>query len=153
MRKLKPNYNPETVQGELVEKVCEYFGRVYDDFEEERHLALRGRRAGDPKREELMKGDPTINEVAEEFSMSTAKIRKILITGGCYDTEFYRNVKEMREEGMTVGAIAELTGKKPITIRSYLPYERVIYMLEERSTNADRLIRFKKRWGGYPQLP
>ena len=38
MRKLKPNYNPETVQGELVEKVCEYFGRVYDDFEEERYL-------------------------------------------------------------------------------------------------------------------
>ena len=84
MRKLKPNYNPETIQGELVEKVCEYFGRVYDDFEEERHLALRGRRTGDPKWEELMKGDPTINEVAKEFSMSTAKIRKILITGGCY---------------------------------------------------------------------
>ena len=149
MRKLKPNYNPETVQGELVEKVCEYFGRVYDDFEEERHLALRGRRVGDPKREELMKGDPTINEVAEEFSMATAKVRKILITGGCYDTEFYRNVIEMREEGMTIGEIAEATGKKPITIRSYLPYERVIYKMKERSVNADRLVRFKKRWGGY----
>ena len=38
---------------------------------------------------------------------------------------------------------------KPITVKSYLPYERVIYNLAERSVNADRLQRFKKKWGGY----
>ncbi len=43
---------------------------------------------------------------------------------------------------------AEL-GLKPVTIRTDLPYERVIYNLPERSVTADRLQRFKKRHGGY----
>ncbi len=77
------------------------------------------------------------------------KVRKLLITGGCYDTEKYRAIKLMRSQEKTVEEIAELLRKKPITVRSYLPYGRVIYNLEERSVNADRLQRFKKRWGGY----
>ena len=44
MKKLKPGYNPEEIQGQLVDKVCEYFGRVYNDAEQERHLSLRGHR-------------------------------------------------------------------------------------------------------------
>jgi hypothetical protein len=67
MKKLKPGYNSEEIQGQLVDKVCEYFGRVYDDVE----------------------------------------------------------------------------------VQSYLPYEKVIYMMEERSVNADRVQRFRERWGGY----
>lgn len=47
MKKLKPGYNPEEIQGQLVDKVCEYFGRVYNDAEQERHLSLRGHRPGD----------------------------------------------------------------------------------------------------------
>lgn len=149
MKPKKPGYDSKTVQGELVEKVCSFFGRVYDDFEEERHLALRGHRPFDQKWEEIMMGDPTINETAEEFGVTPMKVRKLLITGGCYDTEMYREVKALRERGMTVERIAEKMEKTPGTIRSYLPYERVIYNLEERSVNADRLQRFKQRWGGY----
>ena len=37
MKRLKPGYNPEEIQGQLVDKVCNYFGRVYDDEEQERH--------------------------------------------------------------------------------------------------------------------
>ena len=149
MKPKKPGYDSKAVQGKLVEKVCSFFGRVYDDFEEERHLALRGHRPLDQKWEEIMMGDPTINETAEEFGVTPMKVRKLLITGGCYDTEMYREVKALRERGMTVERIAEKMEKTPGTIRSYLPYERVIYNLEERSVNADRLQRFKQRWGGY----
>jgi hypothetical protein len=45
--------------------------------------------------------------------------------------------------------IAEKIGKKKVTVQSYLPYEKVIYMMEERSVNAERLRRFKEKWGGY----
>ncbi len=149
MKPKKPGYDSEAVQGELVEQVCSFFGRIFDDFEVERHAALRGHKPGDDKWAEIMEDDPTINETAEEFCVTPMKVRKILITGGCYDTEIYREIKKMRERGLTVEEIGRQIKKKPITVRSYLPYERVIYNLEERSVNADKLQRFKQRWGGY----
>lgn len=149
MKPKKPGYDSKAVQGELVESVCSYFGRVYDDFEEDRHRALRGHRPGDERWFETMGEDPTINETAEEFEITPMKVRKILITGRCYDTEMYREIMELKKSGLAVEQIAEKLKKKPVTVRSYLPYERVIYNLEERSVNADKLQRFKKRWGGY----
>lgn len=149
MKALKPGYRPEAVQAELVRRVCDYFGRVYDNAEEERHRALRGHRPGDEKWAALMGSAPTIRETAEAFGLSAAKIRKILITGGAYDTEMYRAVRDAAAEGLTAEQIGEKLGIRPVTARSYLPYERVIYNLPERSVNADRLVRFRERWGGY----
>lgn len=149
MKPKKPGYDSMTVQGELVRAVCLCFGRIFDDFEAERHAALRGMRPGTAKWLELMGNDPTINEVAKEFDITPLKVRKILITGGYYDTEMYRKIKKMKDAGLTAKEIGNKTGKKPITVRSYFPYERVIYNLDERSVNADKLQRFKQRWGGY----
>ncbi len=149
MKSKKPGYDSEAIQGELMEKVCSFFGRVFDDFEVERHAALRGLRPGSPKWIEIMGDDPSINETAEKFGISPMKVRKILITGGCYDTGTFREIRKSKHAGLTVEEIAEKIKKKPITVRSYLPYERVIYNLEERSVNADKLQRFKQRWGGY----
>ena len=36
MKKLKPGYNPEEIQGQLVDKVCDYFGAK--SAEEEHHV-------------------------------------------------------------------------------------------------------------------
>jgi len=149
MKKLKPGYDPEEIQGQLVDKVCEYFGRIYNDAEQERHLSLRGHRPGDEAWQMIMRGLPTINETAEEFNVTPAKIRKILVTGGYYDTALYRSIMELRARGLDASEIAGRIGKKKVTVQSYLPYERVIYMMEERSANADRVRRFKERWGGY----
>ena len=152
MRKLKPGYNAEEVQGQLVDSVCKYFGRIYDDTEHERHMALRGHRAGDDTWQLIMQGRPTINETAEKFGVTPAKIRKILVTGGYYNTEMYRQVMALREQGMDAEEIAKKLGKKKGTVQSYLPYEKVIYMLEERSVNAERVRRFKEKWGGYRKM-
>ena len=149
MKKLKPGYNSEEIQGQLVDKVCKYFGRVYNDAEQERLLSLRGHRPGDEAWQKIMHGLPTINETAEEFNVTPAKIRKILVTGGYYDTALYRSIMELRTQGLDASEIAEKIGKKKVTVQSYLPYEKVIYMMEERSVNADRVRRFKERWGGY----
>ena len=149
MKKLKPGYNSEEIQGQLVDKVCEYFGRVYNDAEQERHLSLRGHRPEDEAWQKIMRGLPTINETAEMFNVTPAKIRKILVTGGYYDTALYRSIMALQAQGLSVEETAEKLGKKKVTVQSYLPYEKVIYMLEERSVNADRVQRFKERWGGY----
>ena len=95
MKKLKPGYNSEEIQGQLVDKVCEYFGRVYNDDEQERHLSLRGHRPGDEAWQKIMRGLPTINETAEEINVTPAKNRKILVTGGYYDTALYRLIMAM----------------------------------------------------------
>ena len=149
MRPKKSGYDSEAVQADQVRSVCDYFGRVFDDDEAERHAALRGHRPGDEQWKMIMAGDPTISETAEAFCISPMKVRKLLITGGLYDTEIYREVQRLHKAGLSVEEIASQTSYAPVTVRSYLPYERVIYNLDERSVTADRLQRFKKRWGGY----
>ena len=81
MRAKKPGYDSEAIQGELVERVCTFFGRVFDDYEAERHAALRGHRPRDEKWLEIMGEVPTISETAEEFGVTPMKVRKLLITG------------------------------------------------------------------------
>ncbi len=149
MKPKKPGYNAEKVQKELIDKVCAFFGRVYDDYEAERHVALRGHKPGDEKWIEIMGDNPTINETAVEFGITPLKVRKILITGSFYDTDQYRKIKIKIEQGLNAERIAVELGMSVITVKSYLPYDRVIYNMPERSVNADRLQRFKKRHGGY----
>ena len=149
MKPKKPGYDIAVEQDKLVKEVCSFFGRVYDDSEEERHLALRGHRPGDVKWVEVMGDDPTINETAKEFGITPMKVRKLLIVGGCYNTELYREIQKRRQAGIAIEQIAAELKMSPLTVRSYLPIERVVYNLAERSVNADRLVRFKERHGGY----
>ena len=149
MKALKPNYDSETVQASLVEAVCSYFGRAFDDNEQMKHRRLRGHRPGDEVWNSIMNGYPTLNETATYFDITPGKVRKLLITGACYDTSVYRAVSRLKAEGKSREEIGEVLELKPGTVRTYFPYERVIYNLEERSVNADRLQRFKKRHGGY----
>ena len=102
MKPKKPGYDSVVVQYELVRKVCDYFGRVFDDNEAERHTALRGHRPGDERWEMIMGGDPTISETAQAFCVSPMKVRKLLITGGFYDTQKYREVKRLHNAGLSV---------------------------------------------------
>lgn len=153
MRPLKPGYSPEAEQQKLITAVCDYFGRVYDDEEEKKHQQLRGHHRGDPFWRECMGGLPTINETARHFHIPAHKVRKLLITGGFYRTEKQRRITEWFEAGEDIQTIGERLGMRPDTVRSYLPYERVIYNLEVRSVTADRLRRFKKKWGGYERPP
>lgn len=158
MKKLKPEFNQQEVQAFQVCQICQFFGRVFDDDEAMRHRCLRGHTPQDKKWVELMTDDegeimPTINQTASHFSITPAKVRKLLITGGMFDTEEFRIIKQLYGEGKTVDEISKIIKKKQVTVRSYLPYERVIYKMDERSVNADRLVRFKIRWGGYKANP
>ena len=86
MRALKPGYDSFAVQGVLIQSVCDFFGRTFDDSEAKRHASLRGHRPYDDYWCEVMGENPTLNETARHFHMTPAKVRKILITGGRFDT-------------------------------------------------------------------
>ena len=84
----------------------------------------------------MMCGKPTVNQTAEKFHITPQKVKKLLITGGCYDTTLFRTIRGKREQGLSVEKISRHLGIRAVTVRSYLPYERVIYNLEERSVTV-----------------
>lgn len=114
--RLKPNYNPEKIKTELIDAVCEAY---------ETGISLRA--------------------VAKNFGISAMKVRKILITGGAYTNDLVRQIGELHRGGKTVDEIATLLKMTRANVNSYLPYEGVIYNMEERSVAADRQDRYRKR--------
>ncbi len=114
--KLKPNIDLETVQDELIETVCSNY-----------------------------KKGVSVRTLAKQFDLSPMKTRKILITGGCYTTDLSSEIDALYKDGKTVGQIAEILSTTPANVNSYLPYERIIYNMEERSVEADRQARYRER--------
>lgn len=67
--------------------------------------------------------------------------------GNCYDTITFRSIKEKRQMGLIVEEIKEELGLKTVTVRSYLTYEHVIYILEEHSVTTDQFHSlYTKTW-------
>lgn len=130
--------------GEFIKYICDLYGDIYDDREEDSrpggadwehgvtaaHLSL-----GAFQRELKEKG----------IELSTAKIRKILITGGCWTTERSREVAELYEKYKSVKAVAEALELSPSLITMYLPYEKTVYDLEEKSSGAKRAARCREK--------
>lgn len=114
--KLKPNYDPEKIKTELIDVVCAAY-----------------------------EAGSSLRAVAKIFGISAMKVRKILITGGAYTNDLVRQIGELYREGKTVDEIAALLKMTRANVNSYLPYEGVIYNMEERSVAADRQARYRKR--------
>ena len=115
-QKLKPDYDPESIQSDLVETVCLKY-----------------------------KPGISVRAIAKEMELSPMKVRKILITGGMYSTDLSTEIGELYKDGKTVSEIAELLNTTTANINSYLPYERIIYNMEEKSVEADRQQRYRER--------
>ena len=93
------------------------------------------------------------------IELSGSKIRKILITGGCWITERSREISKLFElytMSKTDGSygmpgdqaakkIAAELGVSLVTVNVNLPYQNVVYKLENRSPNAVRCARYKER--------
>lgn len=114
--KLKPDYDPESIQADLIETVCNSY-----------------------------KPGVSVRALAKEMELSPMKVRKILITGGVYSTDTSTEIGELYKDGKTVGEIAAILGCSVASVNSYLPYERIIYGMDERSVEADRQARYRER--------
>lgn len=93
-----------------------------------------------------------LNLVAEEFGLTTLKVRKILITSGAYETPMSRQVNELYKSGKTVKEIQSITGLSAASVSGYLPYQKTIYNLEESTLLAERLRKFRSRKAAVRQL-
>ncbi len=152
---------------EYIKQICDLYGDVYDDRIEDCKPPAAGEDIRDPG-EDWMPGQEADHKSLNAFQkelmdmgikISTSKIRKILITGGCWTTERSREIAElfayfttsMNEggKGLSGGAavkkIAETLEVSIVTVSVNLPYQNVVYNLENRSSNAKRCARYKER--------
>ena len=90
-------------------------------------------------------GHMQLKQLAEEFSMTPLKVRKLLITTGAYQTAISKAVNTLFREGKSVAEIQELTNLSRASVQSYLPYSKTVYKMEERTLLAERLQKYRTR--------
>lgn len=133
------------ITSELIEHVCKLYNSSYDDRKEDSKPGgknwLPGMKAGHKSLAEF-KAELKKNGI----DLSTGKIRKILITGGLYSTETSRSVEEELEDcGGDIRIVAQRLNLSPSTVYQYAPYSRTAYGLENKTSNAKRIDRWRSR--------
>jgi hypothetical protein len=95
--------------------------------------------------------EPELKAVAEEISLSPAKLRKLLITAGERDhTSYFSSpnadmVLKLRTEGKSVAEIQETLGLSYTSVQGYLPHSKLIYSLDTMSAECERIRLFRSR--------
>ena len=115
-KKLKPGFDAEEVKADLIDTVCSKY-----------------------------QNGVSVRALAKELEMSPMKVRKILITGGVYSTDLSTEIDELYKDGKKPAEIAALLNTSVANVNSYLPYERIIYNMDEKSVEADRQQRYRDR--------
>lgn len=131
--KKKPEYNSAEVAKQIIEAVTDaYLNPTEDTATENGHMQL--------------------NLLAEEFSMTPIKIRKLLITSGAYETPTSVAVNKLYQEGKTVKDIQKIMGLSSASVNGYLPYFKTVYKMEEATLTAERLRKFRLRKAAVEKL-
>ena len=114
----------ESIQESLVRDVCEAYGRPYTE--------------GDRRK-------PSMRNVAEQFGISPMKVKKILVTGGLFQTEASDEIQRLFACGLSIKEIAKLKNTSVANVNTYLPYERVVYNLNVRNEEAVKTLLWRKK--------
>lgn len=125
--KKKPDYDPVALKSQLFNAIAYSYNHPAAD------------EAVDKATHEAVGGHKKIELVAEEFSMSRLKIRKILITTGDYSTPQTTQIKKMRDEGKSTAQIAEKLGLE--NFRRHIlqcAYPIVLLIIIDRSTEVSQ---------------
>ena len=128
-----PEYNPDKLTRELLEAVS---------------AAYLSPQAGCADRN----GHALLSTLAEDFSMTPIKVRKLLVTAGVYKTPASKMVMELKEQGKTLKEIGQITGLSAASVSGYLPYQKTVYKLNELSATAERLKVYRSRKKAVEQL-
>ncbi|SCW40028.1 hypothetical protein SAMN05660484_00845 [Eubacterium ruminantium] len=152
---------------DYIDFICALYGDVYDDRLEDSKPPTAGYESRvpgsdwSPGKFSMHKSLQVFQKELEEkgIKMSTSKIRKILITGGCWSTERSREVERLFKlytlsvsngglgfkEDIAIKRIANELKVSVATVTINLPYISVVYNLEHKSKNAVRCEEYKKR--------
>lgn len=102
--------------------------------------------------------EPELKAVAEEISLSPAKLRKLLITAGEQDhTSYFSSpnadmVLKLKREGKSVKEMCEITGLSYTSVQGYLPHSKLIYSLDTMSAECERIRLFRTRQKAVEEL-
>ena len=157
------NTNPTA---EYIEYICSLYGDCYDDRLEDCKPPTAGYMITTPGKDWVpgqVANHKSIIAFQRELSdkgieISSSKIRKILITGGCWSTERSREIgllfdkytKPVSDNGLGLDSdqaivrIAEELGVSIVTVSVNLPYQSVVYNLENKSSNAKRCKKYRE---------
>lgn len=137
---------------DYVEMICRLYGDVYDDREEDSRFGGENWVPGIKALHRSLNSFQKDLEKKYGVKLSRTKLQKILITGGCWTTERSREIQDMYEKyrlKMTskeaVKTIAKELGISTVSVHINLPYEKVVYDLEEKSSNAKRIERYRTK--------
>ena len=130
---------------EYVDYICGLYGDVYDDREEDSKPQGKNWNPGECANHKSLEGFRKQLKEIYDIEISTAKIRKILITGGRWSTERSREIQKKYSELKSVSLVAESLGLSAALVVMNLPYEKVVYDLEDKSGNAKRIERWRNK--------
>lgn len=162
---------------EYIKHICDLYNDYYDDRIEESNPPTAGnnpKTAGEDWHPGVLAAHKSLvafqKELEEEgIRLSTSKIKKILVTGGCWTTARSRQVQELydrytkegvRDEDdpdtagkiLTAAEAVERISKElrisKVSVSVNIPYQDVVYKLEQRSKNAIRCARYRKKKRG-----
>ena len=159
--------NIKNISLDFIEKICVLYNDVYDDREEASCPPAAGDKRHTPGADwkpGVAAGHKSLIAFQRELAamgikLSTSKIRKILISGGCWTTERSREVQKLfllytkpetdGGEGLTeadaVKRISNILDISLVSVSVNLPYYNVVYKLENKTSNARRCERYKAR--------
>lgn len=130
---------------EYIEYICGLYGDNYDDREEDSKPQGKNWIPGECAKHKSLEGFRKQLRGSYDIELSTAKIRKILITGGCWSTERSREIQKKYLELKSVPLVAESLGLSAALVVMNLPYEKVVYDLEDKSGNAKRIEKWRNK--------
>ena len=149
---------------EFINFICRFYSDSYDDREEDSAPGGLDWQPGKTAEHKSLAAFRRELEEEYDIKLSTSKILKILITGNCWSTERTREVGVMYETLTTPVAhggegvekkdavrriAAELEISETMVYMS-LPYGRTVYDLENKTSNAKRCDKWRKRQSQSP---
>lgn len=134
-----------TPSQEFINFICSLYNDVYDNREED---SKPGDEDWVPREKAMHQSLGAFRKElkdAHNVELSTVKIRKILFTGECWTTERSREVAELYERYHSISRVALELGVSNALVTMYLPYEKNVYDLDDKSGNAKRIERWRKK--------
>ena len=148
----------KTPSQDYVAMICHLYGDVYDDREEDSRIKGLDWEPGVKASHKSMAAFQKELEDEHGIHLSRTKLQKILITGHCWTTERSREIQWLYDEytlpsekggkGLksdeAIRKIAEHLEISTVSVIINLPYEKVVYDLENKSANASRIEKFRR---------
>ena len=161
-----------TFSKQYIKMICRLYGDEYDDRIEDSRPPVAGKKDGKTDYRDagldwfpgMTAQHKSLTSFQRELAdvhgiqLSTSKIHKILISGGVWTTErsreiqglFYKltdpeNGEKALSESEAIQEIIRQLGVSRVTVNVNLPYLRCVNRLEEKSQNAVRCERYRRK--------